>query len=963
MRSLGHSRCMTLHQKTFNSMEVIVKSSPKIEIAFASTVVNVGNGSGNSPIDYGEAEHSAVLKGEYEGYSNRAISQTSMAVGAGNIAGLKGYYYTNIRPSGSKGARIYLSSIQPNKPEWNGTNLNGDIDAAYSLGDIISLVNHEKYDRCAKVSGKGNGYISVSWIDKNGNTIDCPFSDIATIISVGIDDWTIFCPDKPAEGALDFGVGAFAEGGFTKSSNICSHAEGLQTHAYGQYAHTEGRETKAGYAAHAEGNSTRATGNASHSEGYLTKADAHQAHAEGWKTSVDEKARAGHAEGYNTQVGGTETTLAAGSSTDNGTYAHAEGNATQAIGYNSHSEGKLTKALGYISHAEGNATQAIGNISHAEGNQTKAEGSNSHAEGLTTYAKGYASHAEGSSTQALASQSHSEGEGSIANGQRSHAEGFCTITNNMAEHAEGKYNASNKDETIHSVGIGTSDTKRKNAHEITNDGKHYILDIGNYDGTKLDGATDVATEFNKLSEKVDNLPQGASMTAITYADLVSLRDNGGLVAGSFYCIIDYITTTAQENTQSAGHPFDVIVLALSENTLAEEAYAIQSARDTDGYFAECNLSAWKLWYSLDNDTERFAWADAENGKGVIYRMIDEWNNDAPYDFKNIQFQHPNDTTTYPDYYYTFTYIQDSIINDFSINGGFCYNNHIESLASLFKTIGLPNNVFINSGDNIFCHYNKLGAYCFNNSFGSDCRFNTLADECKNNIFGNSCKYNTLGQSCHNNVLLDGCYENIFGMGCKSNTIGIRSRDNKFDLYCRENTIGADCDENSFAQNCSNNTIGDNCLSNIFEAVCSSNNIGEASSYNKFGSYCASNTLLNSCRYNTLGSRCRYVKFGNNCTANTVGNNCYRIAFTKSTSNDSVAYVSNNMIENGATYIRIINDDTASENTPISNYKITSSLVFTSNKKINVKRGVVSDTYISMNSSGEVKQFCIADMIQ
>ena len=26
---------------------------------------------------------------------------------------------------------------------------------------------------------------------------------------------------------------------------------------------------------------------------------------------------------------------------------------------------------------------------------------------------------------------------------------------------------------------------------------------------------------------------------------------------------------------------------------------------------------------LDNDTERFAWADDQNGKGVIYRMIHE----------------------------------------------------------------------------------------------------------------------------------------------------------------------------------------------------------------------------------------------------------------------------------------------------------------------------------------------------
>jgi hypothetical protein len=50
------------------------------------------------------------------------------------------------------------------------------------------------------------------------------------------------------------------------------------------------------------------------------------------------------------------------------------------------------------------------------------------------------------------------------------------------------------------------------------------------------------------------------------------------------------------------------------------------------------LEAWQLKYCLDNDTSRFAWADNVNGKGVIYRMVDEFNNDVPYDFKNIQFK-------------------------------------------------------------------------------------------------------------------------------------------------------------------------------------------------------------------------------------------------------------------------------------------------------------------------------------
>ena len=181
-----------------------------------------------------------------------------------------------------------------------------------------------------------------------------------------------------------------------------------------------------------------------------------------------------------------------------------------------------------------------------------------------------------------------------------------------------------------------------NGQSLTNGGNIVIPTTGggdSYDDTEIQNKlTELSSEVSEINEKIDNLPQGASMTPFTYAELRELRDNGSFVAGSFYRITDYITTTTQENTQSAGHPFDVIVLALNENTLAEEAYAIQSARDTDGYFAECNLSAWKLWYSLDNDSERFAWADSENGSGVIYRMIDEWNNDLPYDFKNIMFK-------------------------------------------------------------------------------------------------------------------------------------------------------------------------------------------------------------------------------------------------------------------------------------------------------------------------------------
>ena len=123
---------------------------------------------------------------------------------------------------------------------------------------------------------------------------------------------------------------------------------------------------------------------------------------------------------------------------------------------------------------------------------------------------------------------------------------------------------------------------------------------------------------------------------VTYQELVNLRKASKLQAGQMYRITDYVTTTALEGSQSAGNVFDVVVTAIDSKRLSDIAYACISARNTS-YFAENNLSAWQLKYSLDNDTERFPWADKVNGRGVIYYLIDEFYNEAPYDFKNIQF--------------------------------------------------------------------------------------------------------------------------------------------------------------------------------------------------------------------------------------------------------------------------------------------------------------------------------------
>ena len=145
-------------------------------------------------------------------------------------------------------------------------------------------------------------------------------------------------------------------------------------------------------------------------------------------------------------------------------------------------------------------------------------------------------------------------ENNIASGEYSHAEGKGTITKNAAEHASGKYNQSNKDTTIFSIGIGESKTNRKNAIEVTQDGDIYVNDIGGYDGKNTSNSKDIATY----------LP---NMVYITYEDLKTLRDNAKLVPGQQYRITNYTCTTSTAGTKSAGHKFDIIVTADSNNKL------------------------------------------------------------------------------------------------------------------------------------------------------------------------------------------------------------------------------------------------------------------------------------------------------------------------------------------------------------------------------------------------------------
>lgn len=140
--------------------------------------------------------------------------------------------------------------------------------------------------------------------------------------------------------------------------------------------------------------------------------------------------------------------------------------------------------------------------------------------------------------------------------------------------------------------------------------------------------------INTTIEQLDALTV-KSIIPIKYSELLEKVVNSELLPGQDYRITDYTFTTTQEFTSSAGHDFDIIVSAVSTNTLSENAKAV--CKENDNYFKNSKLNLWELKYSIYNDKNKYGWAD-ENGKGVVYWLKDEFNNEAGYDFKSALFK-------------------------------------------------------------------------------------------------------------------------------------------------------------------------------------------------------------------------------------------------------------------------------------------------------------------------------------
>ena len=562
----------------------------------------------------------------------------------------------------------------------------------------------------------------------------------------------------------------------------------------------------------------------------------------------------------------------------------------------------------------------------------------------------------------------------------------------------------------------------------------------------------------------DAIDASTPMTEITYSDLVTVRNNNNLKPGALYRITDYQCTTTQENTRSAGHQFDIVLLALSENKLAEEGWAMMHENIYDvtfddgvtkkcyvydsgngiyiidaetllgyrspiaddeieineetktavtdaffstglntadkpyNYFQNSNLSAWKVWYCLDNDKSRFAWAsdieqlidvdsnhsngvalkrcptfdgkqnyrpdyryawgcqediddgDTMNflyskteslkaggelyypsddslvvtnigsvtGKGVIYRLIDEFNNDIKYDFKNIQFKRTITDGQYDETNGTDTWC-------YTLN--LWYNDMCQDASIVGNTLPTDDGYILGVYDNVFGY---ATAYDFSlegvNTFAFALGDNVVLSFDNDGYFG--IYSNTIGNNFFSNTIGDSFCANTIGDNFNSNTIGNNPYANTIGNDFNYNTIG-----NRFNCNMIGNSFNSNTIGNSFD----SNTIGNYFNYNTIGNSFDGNTIGNSFDYNTIGNVFRSNTIGNSFDHNTIG---ARNGGTITTI-DNVRYI---RVEDGVQFVDITTSATTSNSNWLQNITIAQGVSGTSSTRKVITHPTLNDTF-------------------
>lgn len=172
-----------------------------------------------------------LLTGNDKGFAlERGASPKSIQTSDSSIAGIKGYYWTDINLTDKT---VTLSRIQKTtdddlvlkEEDW--------------IGQLITIHNDSKYIDCSKVTAVAGNTLTV---DK------FPFKSVEKLSNHShITDGAVFMLAKPDVGECDFGQYSFSVGDNNEAINYAAFSAGRDNRSIGQYAATFGRGNKTGY--------------------------------------------------------------------------------------------------------------------------------------------------------------------------------------------------------------------------------------------------------------------------------------------------------------------------------------------------------------------------------------------------------------------------------------------------------------------------------------------------------------------------------------------------------------------------------------------------------------------------------------------------------------------------------------------------------------------------------------------
>jgi hypothetical protein len=417
----------------------------------------------------------------------------------------------------------------------------------------------------------------------------------------------------------------------------------------------------------------------------------------------------------------------------------------------------------------------------------------------------------------------------------------------------------------------------------------------------------------------------------TYDELYSFATGGTLTAGSYYLMTDFQTCYDQPNFDTDGTPITIgnyktgttepiLLLAVSTTGFSPTVYSTLYPQD-------------KISYDVTWNTTEVTSGPA---KGRITERIDQFNNRADYDFREVQFiryvgyfseQFYNGKINLDGATGQVTTAQSgtSFTTDFTVGDIFgIYSPGINGIASFQyyeissivsnvemyvtgRTLDNVSNVYYSAGIRLPNYMNPFQCNITGTTNDEFAEYYTFNDgDNYNTYLGDNVSYDTFILS--NNVFLSGSYRNnTFGGNVVGNTLNDDMDSNIIGPYCQYNIITNDFDRNNIGSYFQSNIIDCDMESNQIDNYFQNNMLGDADGqdfdFNRIGSYFSYNFL-------TFNNN----DFINNNIGDSFNNNLIDSGFRNNT---IVGDFSNNLIRNASFYDNTIGDNFYDNIIPVS----------------------------------------------